>query len=114
MVGMIVANVDANVDANFDNLKIWSDDPAPPAPGHPPVKQTPSGEMVLIAGGDLIMGSYQREEEQPPHIVAVDSFYMDRTEVTNAARFRVQIFRCRIAPVKTMHRPRAGRSSRSF
>ena len=40
-------------------------------------------ELVLIAGGEFLMGS-SRGEDSPVHKVCVDSFYIDRCEVTNA------------------------------
>ena len=81
MVGMIVDNVDAvTPHMHFDNLKIWNADPAPT--GEP---LAPRQDMVAIPGGEFVMGSYQRDDQQPPHIVGVDSFYIDLTEVTNAA-----------------------------
>jgi formylglycine-generating enzyme required for sulfatase activity len=44
--------------------------------------------MVWIPGGEFQMGSNDpaaKPDEQPPHRVRVDGFWMDRTEVTNAA-----------------------------
>ncbi|HPM82950.1 MAG TPA: SUMF1/EgtB/PvdO family nonheme iron enzyme [Candidatus Anammoximicrobium sp.] len=39
--------------------------------------------MVLIPAGSFLMGSGDGEQdESPPHAVAVDAFWMDRTEVT--------------------------------
>lgn len=60
---------------------------------------TPSGiEMVLIPGGEFVMGGSGDEDERPAHKVRVDDFYMDRTEVAqksfeallgrNQARFK--------------------------
>lgn len=43
--------------------------------------------MVYIAGGEFIMGSEDQEakkSEGPEHPVVVSSFFMDKTEVTNA------------------------------
>jgi len=40
--------------------------------------------MVLIPGGEFIMGSNERRNEQA-HLVEVPSFYIDRAEVTNVA-----------------------------
>ena len=40
--------------------------------------------MVYIPGGEFEMGSTEGEEEQPVHIVELDGFWIDRTEVTNA------------------------------
>ncbi len=40
--------------------------------------------MILIPGGDFIMGSDDGDpDEAPPHAVSVAPFYMDITEVTN-------------------------------
>jgi formylglycine-generating enzyme required for sulfatase activity len=44
----------------------------------------PAG-MVWIPGGEFTMGSDAFEDAQPVHRVRVDGFWMDRTEVTNAA-----------------------------
>jgi eukaryotic-like serine/threonine-protein kinase len=55
-----------------------------PSPGDPPVpSMTP--DMVSIPGGTFNMGRNDgpREIEKPAHPVTVDSFMMDRTEVTN-------------------------------
>jgi formylglycine-generating enzyme required for sulfatase activity len=49
-----------------------------PAPG-----DAPEG-MVWIPGGVFWMGSTDFDDAQPVHKVAVDGFWMDRTEVTNA------------------------------
>ena len=73
--------------------------PAPPAqaatgdgrsgPAGVPAQQivTPSGaEMVLIRSGSFTMGEAGgRDDAKPPHRVTVDSFYMDKLEVTQAA-----------------------------
>lgn len=40
-------------------------------------------EMVLISGGEFLMGS-DRGEDSPVHKVYVNSFYIDKYEVTNA------------------------------
>jgi formylglycine-generating enzyme required for sulfatase activity len=52
-----------------------------------PPKPWPQG-MVWIAGGTYDMGgvgSYARKDEFPVHKVTVDGFWIDQTEVTNAA-----------------------------
>jgi sulfatase modifying factor 1 len=41
-------------------------------------------EMVLIPGGEFTMGSEDESEEYYPHKVYIDSFYLDKYEVTNA------------------------------
>lgn len=49
--------------------------------------QAPPPGMVLIRGGEFVMGSNAedaRPDEKPAHKVKVSSFYMDATEVTNA------------------------------
>jgi sulfatase modifying factor 1 len=45
--------------------------------------------MVLIKGGEFLMGADEFPDSRPMHKVAVDGFYMDEHEVTNAefARF---------------------------
>ena len=52
----------------------------------PPVIKSKSGvEMVLIPAGFFEMGSKNgREEERPVHKVHIDSFLMDKYEVTQA------------------------------
>jgi len=48
---------------------------------------TPTGvTMVLVPGGQFVMGDDAGEEdERPGHVVRVQSFYMDKCEVTQAA-----------------------------
>jgi serine/threonine protein kinase/formylglycine-generating enzyme required for sulfatase activity len=84
MLGMMVANVDAEQPhMHFDNIKIWSADAAID-PGLPQARTDPHGDMVLIPGGEFILGSNEKRDE-PPQIVALPNFYIDRSEVTNAA-----------------------------
>jgi len=49
---------------------------------------TPAGtrhEMILVPAGEFAMGSSTgREDESPVHTVYLDSFYIDKFEVTNA------------------------------
>lgn len=53
-----------------------------PSPQPPSVK---TESMVWIPGGTFIMGSDTGPpDEVPPHAVAIDGFWMDKTEVTNA------------------------------
>lgn len=41
--------------------------------------------MVYVPEGDFIMGAYDGyADEQPPHTVYLDAYWIDRTEVTNA------------------------------
>jgi len=44
----------------------------------------PPDDSVLIPGGAFIMGTETEEGDNPAHEVTVDSFYLDRHEVTNA------------------------------
>lgn len=76
MMGLIgggrqVANNNAN-----------SETPTPsPSNGIPNAK----AEMVMVSGGAFTMGRNEgRENERPEHNRDVESFYMDKTEVTNA------------------------------
>lgn len=57
-------------------------------PRHTPPGDAPPG-MVWIEGGEFSMGSTEFADAQPVHRVAVDGFWIDSTEVTNAqfARF---------------------------
>src|SRR3954464_13438328 len=51
---------------------------------HPPVLASADAAMVLVAGGTFRMGSDRHfPEEAPAHRVAVSSFWMDETPVTN-------------------------------
>ena len=85
MLGLVVANVDAVEPLmHFDNLKIWNNTPAAPPPPLPPVREAPTGNMVLIPGGAFILGSYLFGDASP-QVMTVNDFYIDRTEVTNAA-----------------------------
>ncbi len=58
----------------------------PPIVRELPTEKTKSGaEMVTIPAGTFEMGSrYGRDEEKPVHKVWIDSFLIDRTEVTQA------------------------------
>lgn len=54
-----------------------------------PPPQTLKAEMVEIPGGTFKMGNNNgRENEIPEHEVQVETFLMDKTEVTNAEYFR--------------------------
>lgn len=44
-------------------------------------------ELVLIPGGEFVMGKDDEGDCSPAHKVFVDSFYMDKYEVTNAEYF---------------------------
>jgi formylglycine-generating enzyme len=54
----------------------------------PPPGEAPEG-MVWVPGGQFHMGDATMKDAQPWHLVYVDGFWMDQTEVTNAqfARF---------------------------
>jgi formylglycine-generating enzyme required for sulfatase activity len=53
--------------------------------GLPTLKSQSGGELVVIPAGFFEMGSYHgRDEEKPVHKVWIDSFLMDRHEVTQA------------------------------
>ena len=83
MLGMIVANADANMPhMHFDNLQVWSND-VTPASSLAAERKDPHGDMVLIPGGEFIIGSNAKSDEYP-NVVKLDDFYIDRTEVTNA------------------------------
>lgn len=47
-------------------------------------KAEPESEMILIPGGEFVMGTGDDEEDAPIHEVYIDTFYMDPCEVTNA------------------------------
>lgn len=84
MIGFVVANVDApKPHMHFDNLAIWSSDAPPQASSREPVRKNPKGDLVLISGGEFILGSNVNRDE-PPQMLQLPDFYIDRTEVTNA------------------------------
>jgi formylglycine-generating enzyme required for sulfatase activity len=84
MLGMIIANGDAlTPHMHFDNLTVWSNDQPPAASSLDLTRDAPSGPMVLIPGGEFILGTNGRDDSRP-HIVALPDFYIDRHEVTNA------------------------------
>ena len=85
MIGLITANEDAGEPhMHFDNLQIWSSDTPAAAPDLPPVREAGAGALVLIADGEFIMGGNETRNEGA-HMLALPSFYIDRTEVTNTA-----------------------------
>ncbi len=69
--------------------------------------ETAPGTMLLVPGGAFVMGSDTggQEDEHPAHQVTLRSFYLDRTEVTNAAYAAcVKAGRCRApAPGTARH-----------
>ncbi|HEU5100024.1 MAG TPA: SUMF1/EgtB/PvdO family nonheme iron enzyme [Roseiflexaceae bacterium] len=85
MVGTIVANADAATSTmRFDNLKLWSNDPPSAASTLPVTRQSLSGDMVLIPGGEFVIGSNDNANDLP-QIIAQPDFYIDAKEVTNLA-----------------------------
>ncbi len=44
----------------------------------------PAAEMILIPGGEFLMGGDGEDDHMPIHKVYVDTFYMEKYEVTNA------------------------------
>lgn len=68
----------------------YSPPPPPPEDDSPLVADAPESPpegMVWIPGGTFMMGGQdeiQKPDEHPVHEVALDGFYMDATEVTNA------------------------------
>jgi serine/threonine protein kinase/formylglycine-generating enzyme required for sulfatase activity len=84
MTGFVVANGDADKPhMHFDNLAIWSSDAPPQASSLEPIRKSDKGDQVLIAGGEFILGSNINRDE-PPQMLALPDFYIDRAEVTNA------------------------------
>lgn len=49
---------------------------------------TGCGTMILVPGGDFVMGSDNGGDHGPSHIVRLDTFYIDKYEVTNAQYHR--------------------------
>jgi formylglycine-generating enzyme required for sulfatase activity len=85
LLGTLISNTDASASVmRFDNLKIWSNDPPPRASSLPATRQGLSGDMVLIPGGEFVLGSND-DPNNLPHIVAQTDFYIDSKEVTNVA-----------------------------
>src|SRR5262249_40914997 len=61
----------------------------PPVPEKPPAPVVPEG-MIAVAAGSYTIGRNGADPlEQPEHKVDVRAFYIDRTEVTNAAYKRL-------------------------
>lgn len=57
----------------------------PPTPLLTEITDAKGVSMALVPAGDFIMGSNIGElDEQPPHTVYVDGFYIDKYEVTNS------------------------------
>ena len=84
MLGFVVATADApKPHMHFDNLAIWSSDTPAQASSLAPVRKNPKGDMVLIRGGEFILGSNLNRDE-PPQMLQLPDFYIDRAEVTNA------------------------------
>jgi serine/threonine-protein kinase len=55
-----------------------------PAPTPAPVPVVAPEGMVLVPGGEFLMGrDGGRENERPTHLVTVNPFFIDKTEVTN-------------------------------
>jgi formylglycine-generating enzyme required for sulfatase activity len=68
--------------------------PPPVAPPPSPVVPARDG-MLLLPGGRFTMGSADKTtppNEHPPHVVAVEPFWIDRTEVTVGA-YRACVYR---------------------
>jgi formylglycine-generating enzyme required for sulfatase activity len=105
MLGMIATNHDAKTPhTHFDNLKVWGRDDLQP-PAAPQVKDDPNGAMVLVQGGEFLLGGNEIAGDWV-HIASVGSFYIDRTEVTNAVYARcVQAGKCapQTAPASETH-----------
>ena len=57
---------------------------ATPAAGDQRVNPRDQAIYLFVPGGDFLMGSTIARDEQPAHTVAVDSFWIGQTEVTNA------------------------------
>lgn len=59
----------------------------PAAPAEPPAERLNASDMVLIPAGEFIMGKDEEgktPDHSPAHSVHLDSFYLDKCEVTNA------------------------------
>jgi eukaryotic-like serine/threonine-protein kinase len=97
---MLVINVDAPIPhIHFDNHKVWNNDPPPLDPGLDANRADPNGDMVLIPGGEFILGGEETGVDAT-HLVALTNFYIDRTEVTNAAYIRC-VAESKCTPLRT-------------
>jgi formylglycine-generating enzyme required for sulfatase activity len=56
-----------------------------PDSGPPRVLHTPTGAMVLVPGGEFLMGDNALPVASPAHKVTIGPFYIDRLEVSNGA-----------------------------
>lgn len=74
----------------------------------PPEEVKP--EMIEIPGGSFMMGNNKgRENEKPEHEVKIESFFMDRTEVTNAEYHQFVVKSGHIMPAQFVNgKPAAG------
>ena len=105
MIGMIVANIDAvTPHMHFDDLQIWSTDQPAKASANPAERKDPNGDMQLIAGGEFVIGSNFNPHE-PPQMLTLPDFYIDRYEVTNA-RYRACVAAKACTPLSTNASPR--------
>jgi formylglycine-generating enzyme required for sulfatase activity len=93
ILGLLLACEKRNNVANsgFDTLNCHSGIPSKLPTNRAASTDSATGtddvKMVLIPGGEFLMGSDDvdaRADERPLHWVQVDSFYMDDHEVTNA------------------------------
>jgi len=57
--------------------------PVPAGPPQPQRLETPTGEMVLVPGGEFVYGHSSPQSPHPQQTVTLGSFYMDITEVSN-------------------------------
>ena len=63
--------------------------PPPPSPGATLFSDVDDMELVYVPAGEFLMGSVDSDrfaywDEKPQHTVYLDTFWIDRTEVTNA------------------------------
>ena len=76
MLGTIISNSDASASTmHFDNLQIWSNDPPPIASTLPATRQGLSGDMVLIPGGESVIGSNDDPERSAAYRRAAGFLY---------------------------------------
>ena len=63
----------------------WYAPPYVPTPGLAQVRPQDGLSVVYVPSGEFQMGTDDEDhrDEQPPHIVALDAFWLDSTEVTN-------------------------------
>ena len=70
---------------SVDSLSVEEDTTSVAEPaGEDTLSVSDIGAMILIPAGTFVMGTEEYIDEGPPHKIYLDSFYIDKYEVTNA------------------------------